>query len=70
MLLENIYEKQLKKLDDEREECKKSQKNVLKSEFLNGEAKFICFNTFQSRIDELGEKENEIIAKLEKLRGI
>ncbi len=70
MLLENIYKKQLKKLDDERKGYKQSQEIVLQSEVLDGEAKFLCFSSIQGLIDKLDEKENEVIAKLEKLRGI
>lgn len=70
MLLENIYEKQLKELDEERKECMQARKSVLESEFLSGKTLLRCLSLFQWKINELDKKENEIIAKLEKLRGL
>ena len=68
MLLESIYEKQLKELDERRKECEQARKSALKSEFLSGETLLCCLSLFQSKINELDKKEDEIIAKLEKLK--
>ena len=70
MLLESIYEKQLKELDEERKEYMQARKSVLESEFLSGETLLCYLSLFQWKINELDKKENEIIAKLEKLRGL
>lgn len=70
MLLESIYKKQLKELDEKRKECEQARKSALESEFLSGETLLCCLSLFQWKINELNKKENEIIAKLEKLRGI